>query len=98
MATPLIIRLGATTEFGLIVAGNTGWFPHYLPLAGSAAAEAFLVMGTAIVLHELCEIAREIALKLRAWRQHTKVSPTSHSDVGERTNGVNAGPSHGMTR
>lgn len=70
MATPLIIRIGATTEFGLIVAGNTGWFPGYLPLAGSPAAEAFVVVGTAVVLHELVEFAGEIVRTLRAWRRH----------------------------
>jgi hypothetical protein len=58
--TPFIIRIGATIEFGLIVAGNTGWFPHYLPIAGSPAAEAIVVIGTAVVLHELVEFAREI--------------------------------------
>ncbi len=75
MATPLIIRLGATTEFGLIVAGNTGWFPHYLPIAGSPAAEAIVVIGTAVVLHELVEFAREIARKLRAWRRRIGAPP-----------------------
>ena len=77
MATPLIIRLGATTEFGLTVAGNTGWFPHYLPLAGSSAAEAIVVIGTAVLLHELVEFAREIGHKLRAWRRRTKTPPGS---------------------
>jgi hypothetical protein len=72
MATPLIIRLGATVEFGLIVAGNTGWFPHVLPIAGSHAAEATVVIGTAVVLHELVEFAGEIGRKLRAWRRRIR--------------------------
>ena len=75
MATPIIIRFGATTEFGLIVADNTGWFPDYLPLAGSSAAEAFVVIGTAIVVHELVEFFREIIRALRAWRRHRGSPP-----------------------
>jgi hypothetical protein len=70
-----IIGIGATVEFGLIVAGNTDWFPHYLPIAGSPAAEATVVIGTAVLLHELVEFAREIARKLRAWRRRVKVPP-----------------------
>ncbi len=58
--TPLIIRLRATTEFGLIVASRTGWFSDYLPIAGSQAAESVTVIGTAILLHELSEYAHEI--------------------------------------
>jgi hypothetical protein len=69
MATPLIIRIGATTEFALIVAGSTGWFPHYLPIAGSPAIEATVVIGTAVVLHELVEFGCEIVWALRAWRR-----------------------------
>jgi hypothetical protein len=65
----LIIRIGATTEFGLIVAGNTGWFPDYLPIAGSPAAEAIVVIGTAVLVHELVEFAHEIARKLRGRRR-----------------------------
>ncbi len=75
MATPRIIRVGATTAFGLIVAGNTGWFPNYLPIAGSPTAEATVVFCTAVVLHELVEFAREIARELRAWRRRVKVRP-----------------------
>lgn len=76
MATPLIIRIGATAEFGLIVVGNTGWFPHYLPLAGSPAAEAILVIGSAVIVHELVEFAREIAGKLRSWWRLRKGRPS----------------------
>jgi hypothetical protein len=75
MAIPLIIRIGATTEFGPIVAGNTGWFPDYLPIAGSPAAEAIVVIGTAVLLHELVEFAHEIGRKLRAWRRRTGARP-----------------------
>jgi hypothetical protein len=73
MPTPLIIRLGGTTAFGLIVIGNTGWFADYLPIAGSSGAEVIVVIGTAVVLHELVEAAREIARTLRAWwwRRHS---------------------------
>ncbi|HEY1933871.1 MAG TPA: hypothetical protein VGG99_17795 [Acetobacteraceae bacterium] len=65
--TPLIIRIGVTIEFALIVACDTGWFPGYLPIAGSQAVEATLVMGTAFVLHELAEHACEIVRRLRDW-------------------------------
>jgi hypothetical protein len=73
--TPLIIRIGATTAFGLIVAGSTGWFPHYLPIAGSPAGEANFVIGSAVVLHELGVFAREIGRKLRTWWRRLKVPP-----------------------
>jgi hypothetical protein len=68
----IIIRVGATTEFGLTVAGSTGWFPDYLPIAGSHAVEAVVVIGTAALLHEVVEFAREIARKLCAWRRRTR--------------------------
>jgi hypothetical protein len=51
----------------LTVAGSTGWFPDTLPIAGSHAVEAVVVIGTAVVLHELGEFAREIARDLIAW-------------------------------
>ena len=65
MTTPIIIRLGATTELGLIVANTSGWFPNALPLTGSAAAEAIVVMAGAIVLNEAVGLAREIIRTLR---------------------------------
>ncbi len=67
MTTPLLIRLGATVEFGLIVADTTGRFPNALPLAGSHAVEAVMVFGTAVVLHEVVEYVGEILRKLRDW-------------------------------
>ena len=67
METPILIRLGATTEFWLIVIGNTGWFPGLLPIGGSAATEAILVIGTAVALHEVVACGIEIASKLRDW-------------------------------
>ena len=69
MARPIIINAGATFEYALIIAGNTGWFPHYLPIAGSAAIEVTLVMGTAFVLHEVVELGCEIADVLEAWQR-----------------------------
>lgn len=67
MTTPLLIRMAATVVFGLAVADTTGWFPNALPLAGSHAVEAAIVIGTAAVLQEFGEYARELIRKLRAW-------------------------------
>jgi hypothetical protein len=80
MATPLTIRIGATTEFGLIVAGNTGWFADYLPIAGSPAPEAIVVIGTAVLVHELVEVAHEIARNLRGRRRRKGSPPPDHVD------------------
>ncbi|HEY3847499.1 MAG TPA: hypothetical protein VGL95_10330 [Acetobacteraceae bacterium] len=67
MATPRIIKLGATAEYGLTVAGSTGWFSDYLPIAHSQAVQAIVVIGSAVFLHEVGEFAREIAQDLGAW-------------------------------
>jgi hypothetical protein len=58
--TPPIIQVGTATVLGLTVADSTGWFANYLPLAGSPALEAFIILGTAVVLQELAEIIRNL--------------------------------------
>ena len=60
MTTPPIIQAGTIAVLGLTVADSTGWFPNYLPIAGSPALEAFIVLGTAVVVHELMEIIRKL--------------------------------------
>ena len=76
MATPLIIRIGATMEFGMTLAGSTGWFPDYLPIAGSHAVEAAVVIGAAVLLNELVELTCEIVGRLRAWWRGAKLPPS----------------------
>jgi hypothetical protein len=72
-----------------MLAGTTGWFPHYLPLAGNAAAEASIVIGTAVVLHEIVELTRESVREVRAWRRNV-----SHKARNSSQGRVSQGRAH----
>ena len=65
-----LIRLGATTELGLVVAESTGRFQHILPLAGSHVSQIAIVLGVVALLHDLIEIVRDA---VQWWRRRRRL-------------------------
>ena len=66
----MLIRLGATTELGLMVAESTGQFQGILPLAGSPVAQIAIVLGIVAFLHDLVEIVGDT---VQFWRRRRRL-------------------------
>ena len=71
---PELIRFAAAADLGLTVAEGTGRFSGLLPLAGSQAAQVGIILGVAVVVHELAVLVGVAWKRLRTARRRRAAS------------------------
>jgi hypothetical protein len=57
----------------MIVVQATGCFPHTLPLAGSGVSQLGIVLGAALVVHEVGEVLKATGQYLKLWWRKRKL-------------------------